>query len=172
MGTEIPDRSKLEGECSLQSQYLVQCLYTAGSTETESWHGVGMVILVAWTRNERDQPHMCCEHLCALQPETSTVCKLGEFGSLQFSLLIGRMNIIPSQVTNWSSCGDAWGQLETRSRKGYTGSHRPLLSHDIITSNLSQFCLYPPTSILLTEESKGGGTASSLSPRRVVPCPH
>lgn len=36
------------------------------------------------------------------------------------------------------------------------------MSHDIITFNLSQSCLYPPTSILLTKESKGGWTALSL----------
>ena len=50
---------------------------SAGSTETEPWHGVGMVISMVWIMSvAKINSHMCSEHSCVLQLAKLTAWKL------------------------------------------------------------------------------------------------
>lgn len=50
---------------------------SAGSTETESWRGVGMVISMVWVMSvAKINLRMCSEHSCVLQPARPTAWKL------------------------------------------------------------------------------------------------
>lgn len=148
---------------------------SAGSTETESWCGVGMVISMVWIMSVgKIKSCMCSEHSCVLQLVRPTHCLEAELvwvsSVLSPDLYDGYYAIAGCQLSSW---GDVWCQLETRSRKGYPGFHRPPLSHDIITSS---FLLIQPLPTNQHFVNKGvQGLMDSfifvipLPPRRVTP---